>query len=164
MNGIFYAFVNFFIVWLNRRQLASQVCFFVGLLSLHDFYKILQWSLGNISSRTYADLIKCVDAFHFMVLNSCIREYHHQYHQKVFKCQEAVKLIIVDTTFPKCQFSHEIFNFINGNKHHQLFFSEMFTSYVFEKLSSKYTRWSNHSLSVILSSKKRVVQSDLFSS
>ena len=92
-----------------------------------------------------------VDTFHYTTLKKIIVLVKITPHliSKVQKYWEAVKLLVADTRFPKFQFSLEISNFITGKNTVSCFpRSDRLTSFLFEKMSSKYPGLKSPSMSV----------------
>lgn len=72
--------------------------------------------LENIGSLNDAVLTITI----YIIFKNCIHWYRHNFIRQVFKYWKIVKLTLVDTEFPKSNFSLESLNFIVSHKYYQV--------------------------------------------
>lgn len=111
-----------------------------SVLTLNGFFNPCIGHLVKMESLSYAN-IPCIATFHYTISKNFICLYHHRSHGKIFIYFETVKLMVVDASFPKFQFSLEILNWIIGHKSRQLYSLMWQTYFILEKTSAKSRVW-----------------------
>ena len=112
------------------------ICSFKGSLAMPDFVTIF---------GKYTDI--CIssncDYVSFFSTKNAIG-----YFLKDYKCWETVKLMVVNSSFPRFKFLLKISNITTGNRYYQLYtWSVRFTSFS-KNTPAKYSNLNNHNFSV----------------